>query len=557
MTGTSLNGAPRERRFPPGFLWGASTSAYQIEGAVDEDGRGRCIWDTFSHTPGKVHGGDTGDIACDSYHRLEEDLALLSGLGVGAYRFSVAWSRVLPNGRGPVNQRGLDYYRALVAGLRSRGIVPVATAYHWELPQALEDEGGWANRETAERFAEYAGVLAQALGDEVGMWITLNEPQQTANQGYRTGTHAPGKTDLALAAAATHHLLLAHGLAVQAIRGALPGQVPVGITIDLHPFRAVGEGAAHAATMLDADQNRIFLEPVLHGSYPDAARAELLPPEELIESGDMAQISVPLDFLGLNYYCPHYVRVGDWDDLRRGESPMPGYPGIVNYVPPEIPRTSMGWLIEPEGLYDALRDARPRSAAAAAVRHRERLRGGRLREPRGSGERLRAGQLSGRPLRRRLAGDRRRCQPRRLLRLVADGQLRVGARISASLRPVLRGLRNAAAHPEGERRLLLRRGERERAPVLLEQRRRIRLLVALLQRSQEGLDDRRVELTARRSVISSSQAFAPPASPGGTGGRRSSPRRRRRPRGSATRAGSGGRRSPSDSRRRRSARGGP
>ncbi len=355
MTGTSLNGAPRARRFPPGFLWGASTSAYQIEGAVDEDGRGRCIWDTFSHTPGKVHGGDTGDIACDSYHRLEEDLALLSELGVGAYRFSVAWSRVLPDGRGAVNQRGLDYYRALVAGLRSRGIVPVATAYHWELPQALEDEGGWANRETAERFAEYAGVLAEALGDEVGMWITLNEPQQTANQGYRTGTHAPGKTDLALAAAATHHLLLAHGLAVQAIRGALPGQVPVGITIDLHPFRAVGEGAADAATMLDADQNRIFLEPVLHGSYPDAARAELLPPDELIEAGDMAQISAPLDFLGLNYYCPHYVRVGDWDDLRRGESPMPGYPGIVNYVPPEIPRTSMGWLIEPEGLYDALR----------------------------------------------------------------------------------------------------------------------------------------------------------------------------------------------------------
>ncbi len=211
--GTSGDGAPEARRFPPGFLWGASTSAYQIEGAVHEDGRGRSIWDTFSHTPGKVHGGDTGDIACDSYHRYEDDLELLSELGVGAYRFSVAWSRVQPTGRGPVNQRGLDYYRSLVAGLRERGIVPVATVYHWELPQALEDEGGWANRDTAERFAEYAEVLARALGDEVGMWITLNEPQQAANQGYRTGTHAPGKTDLALAAAATHHLLLAHGLA--------------------------------------------------------------------------------------------------------------------------------------------------------------------------------------------------------------------------------------------------------------------------------------------------------------------------------------------------------
>ena len=168
-----------------------------------------------------MHGGDTGDIACDSYHRLEDDLALLSELGVGAYRFSVAWPRVQPDGRGPVNQRGLDYYRALVAGLRGRGIVPVATAYHWELPQALEDEGGWANRDTAERFAEYSEVLAHALGNEVGMWITLNEPQQVANQGYRTGTHAPGKTDLSLAAAATHHLLLGHGLAVEAIRGAL------------------------------------------------------------------------------------------------------------------------------------------------------------------------------------------------------------------------------------------------------------------------------------------------------------------------------------------------
>ncbi len=352
MTGIS---APDARRFPPGFIWGTATSAYQIEGAVDEDGRGRSIWDTFSHTPAKVHAGDTGDIACDSYHRYEEDLDLLSALGVGAYRFSVAWPRVQPTGRGPVNQRGLDYYRALVTGLRGRGIVPVATAYHWDLPQALEDEGGWANRDTAKRFAEYAEVLARALGDEVGMWITLNEPHQAANQGYRIGTHAPGKTDLPLAAAATHHLLLAHGLAVDAIRGALAPPVPVGITIDLHPVRAVGVDAAHAAAVLDAEQNRMFLEPVLHGSYPDAARAEMLPPEDLIEPGDMARASVPLDFLGLNYYCPHYVRLGDWDDLRRGESPLPGYPGVVNYLPPEIPRTNMGWLIEPDGLYDALR----------------------------------------------------------------------------------------------------------------------------------------------------------------------------------------------------------
>src|SRR5580700_1028015 len=178
------DGAPGARRFPPGFLWGAGTSAYQIEGAAHADGRGPSIWDTFSHTPGKVHGGDTGDVASDSYHRYEADLGLLSELGVGGYRFSVSWPRVQPTGRGRVNQRGLDYYRTLVDGLRARGIVPVATAYHWDLPQALEDEGGWANRDTAERFAEYADVLARALGDEVGMWITLNEPQQSANQGY-------------------------------------------------------------------------------------------------------------------------------------------------------------------------------------------------------------------------------------------------------------------------------------------------------------------------------------------------------------------------------------
>jgi beta-glucosidase len=355
MNRNSGDGAPGARPFPPGFLWGASTSAYQIEGAVDADGRGPSIWDTFSHTPGKVHHDDSGDVASDSYHRYEQDLGLLSELGVGAYRFSVAWSRVQSTGRGSFNQRGLDYYRALVDGLRARGIVPVLTAFHWDLPQALEDEGGWPNRDTAYRFAEYAGALARALGDEVGMWITLNEPQQAAHQGYRTGTHAPGKIDLLLAAAATHHLLLAHGLAVDAIRAELSGHVPVGITIDLHPVRAVDEDAAPAAVALDAEQNRIFLEPVLHGSYPDAARAELLPAPRLIEPDDMALISTPLDFLGLNYYCPYYVRTGDWNDLRRGESPLPGYPGVVNYVPPEIPRTNMGWLIEPDGLYDALR----------------------------------------------------------------------------------------------------------------------------------------------------------------------------------------------------------
>jgi len=230
----------------------------------------------------------------------------------------------------------------------------VATAYHWELPQALEDEGGWANRDTAERFAEYAELLARELGEGVAMWITMNEPQQAAHQGYRVGTHAPGKTDSGLAAAATHHLLLAHGLAIQAMREVLPGRAPIGISLDIHPVRPACEDALGAAVVLDAEHNRIFLEPVLHGTYPQAARAELLPPEALIEPGDMSVISAPIDFLGVNYYSPFYVRSGDWDELRLGESPLPGHPGFVSYAPPELPRTNMGWLVEPDGLYDTL-----------------------------------------------------------------------------------------------------------------------------------------------------------------------------------------------------------
>ncbi|MBO0769606.1 MAG: family 1 glycosylhydrolase, partial [Solirubrobacterales bacterium] len=308
MNVLTTNGASGARRFPEGFLWGAGTSAYQIEGAVNEDGRGRSIWDVFSHAPGNVRTGETGDIACDSYHRVAEDVALLAELGVGAYRFSIAWSRVLPTGRGPINQAGLDHYRSLVDELRRHGIVPVATVYHWELPQALEDEGGWAVRDTAELLAQYAGILAEALGDRVGMWTTLNEPKQAVHQGYRIGTHAPGHRDLGLAAAAQHHILLGHGLALQALRAALPATVPVGIALDPHPFRALGDDAETAAAQLDADHNRVCLDPVLHGAYPAEAHPDLLPPDALIRAGDMEAIAAPLDFLGVNYYRPHYIR---------------------------------------------------------------------------------------------------------------------------------------------------------------------------------------------------------------------------------------------------------
>ena len=354
MNGLTTNGASVARRFPDGFLWGAGSSAYQIEGAANEDGRGRSIWDVFSHTPGNVRGGDTGDIACDSYHRMAGDVALLSELGVGAYRFSIAWSRVLPSGRGPINQAGLDYYRSLVDTLRAHGIVPVATLYHWELPQALEEEGGWASRDTAELLAQYATVLADALGDEVGMWTTLNEPKQSVHQGYRVGTHAPGHRDMGLAAAATHHILLGHGLALQALRAALPATVPVGIALDPHPFRALGEDAEPVTAQLDADHNRICMDPVLHGTYPPEAHPGLLPPDALIHEGDMAAIGAPVDYVGVNYYRPHYVRSGDWSDLRLGESPVADQPGFVEYLPPDRPQTVMGWLVEPDGLYEIL-----------------------------------------------------------------------------------------------------------------------------------------------------------------------------------------------------------
>jgi beta-glucosidase len=355
MTATEADrSAAPTRAFPTGFLWGAATAAYQIEGAAHEDGRGTSIWDTFSHTPGRVRGGDTGDIACDFYHRYEGDLDLLAALGLNAFRFSIAWPRVQPAGRGAVNQPGLDFYRALVDGLRAREIMPAITLYHWDLPQPLEDSGGWANRDTALRFAEYAQIVAAALGDEDAMWITVNEPQVVANQGYRSGIHAPGKADDALAAAATHHLLLGHGLALACLRDALPG-ARVGVSLDIHPVRVLGESASEAAAVTDAEQNRIFVDPVLHGAYPAKARAHLLPPAELILDGDMEAIAAPLDFLGINYYSPHYVRLDDGRRLSAEEAEIPGRPGVIVSKPERLPRTSMGWLIEPDGLYDTLR----------------------------------------------------------------------------------------------------------------------------------------------------------------------------------------------------------
>ena len=345
--------------FPEGFTWGASTAAYQIEGAADADGKGPSVWDTFSHTPGKVRGGDTGDIACDSYRRYREDVALIASLGLRSYRFSISWPRVQPSGRGAANQRGLDYYRALLDELGEHGIAATATLYHWDLPQELQDEGGWAARGTAERFAEYAALTAEALGDRVARWITVNEPQVVSTNGYRNGDHAPGLRDAAAAAAATHHLLLGHGLASRALRDV--GAAEVGITLDLHPVRVLGDGASaeveRARLITDAAENGIYLEPVLHGRYPVHAPEALLPPPSLVADGDLETICQPLDFLGVNYYSPVFLRAGDPADLRRNEQHARcRVPGVVEYLPEELDRTPMGWLVDAGGLHQILVD---------------------------------------------------------------------------------------------------------------------------------------------------------------------------------------------------------
>src|SRR5579863_8571436 len=347
MTNVTKPGEPLG--FPAGFTWGAATAAYQIEGAVSVDGRGPSVWDTFSHTPGKVRGGDTGDIACDSYRRYPEDADLLRSLGLSHYRFSISWPRIIPDGGGQVNQAGLDYYKALLDALAERGITPTATLFHWDLPQALQDRGGWTARDTALRLADYAAVVGEALGDRVTRWITLNEPLVVAHNGHRIGVHAPGLQDDAVAAATTHHLLLGHGLATAALRSVVP-DVQVGVTLNLTQIRVAADlnGSAEALEkgrqVADASQNGLFLDPILFGRYPAATPASMLPPADLILDGDLETIAAPIDFLGVNYYQPVHLKAGDPANLRAGESaPMERIEGdVVEYRPDGLEQTNMG-----------------------------------------------------------------------------------------------------------------------------------------------------------------------------------------------------------------------
>ncbi|MFK0259250.1 GH1 family beta-glucosidase [Streptomyces sp. NPDC090445] len=360
---TALDARPRTGatlRFPAHFRWGTATAAYQIEGAAGEDGRAPSIWDTFSRTPGKVRNGDTGDIAADHYHRVSEDIALMRRLGVTDYRFSIAWPRVQPTGRGPAVQKGLDFYRRLTDGLRQAGIRPVATLYHWDLPQELEDAGGWPNRETAYRFAEYAGLAAEALGDRVATWTTLNEPWCAAFLGYGSGVHAPGRTSAVDSLRAAHHLNLAHGLAVRALRGAVPGAAEVSLTLNLHALRARADTPedADAVRRIDAVGNRIFLDPVFHGRLPEDLVGDTAPVTDwsFVMDGDLRTAAAPIDSLGINYYSPATVAAGTSPSPSRSLSPSPwaGAERHVRFVPVPGPRTAMDWPVDPDGLHELL-----------------------------------------------------------------------------------------------------------------------------------------------------------------------------------------------------------
>ncbi|MGW6447506.1 GH1 family beta-glucosidase [Lentzea sp. NPDC055074] len=328
---------------PGDFFWGVATSAYQIEGAWDEDGRTLSIWDTFSRRPGAVENGETGDVACDHYHRMPADVAMIAGLGVDKYRFSVSWPRIQPGGRGPVNAKGVDFYSRLVDELLEKGVDPWLTLYHWDLPQELEDAGGWPHRDTAYRFAEFAGLVHDALGDRVPTWTTLNEPWCSAMLGYDTGRHAPGRTNFAEAMRATHHLLLGHGLAARELRSR--GVSSLGITLNMGTHSAASDDPrdVDAARRADGLGTRIYLDPLVHGRYPEdvladvAARGAEIP----VLAGDLEIISTPLDVFGVNYYTSHVHRATD-------------DPAVSEVVPQGRPVTAMGWEIVPEGFTSLL-----------------------------------------------------------------------------------------------------------------------------------------------------------------------------------------------------------
>jgi beta-glucosidase len=357
---------PTDRVFPNDFSFGVSTSSYQIEGAATVDGRGPSIWDTFCRIPGRVVHGDTGDIACDHYHRLDEDLDLLAELGVDVYRFSIAWPRIQPTGEGAANAAGVAFYQRLVQGLHARNITPVPTLYHWDLPQALQDKGGWANREIVAWFATYAGMVTEALGDSVETWTSLNEPWVAAYLGYRIGMHAPGISDEGQAAAAHHHMLLAHAAAAREIKRLSP-RANVGIALNLSHIYATSTHPddVAAAALADSQLNRSFIDPLFHGRYPTdlgSLSHRWQVGAGIVQAGDMDLIRACCDFLSINTYCPRYVCAPTRAEVARSTGFVGGFSApfafglpFVDLEPFAAERTALGWIVEPKALDDLLR----------------------------------------------------------------------------------------------------------------------------------------------------------------------------------------------------------
>ena len=348
------------RTLPDGFLLGAATAAYQIEGGAHEDGRGDSIWDVFCREPGAVLRGENGDVACDHFHRYRDDAALMARLGLDSYRFSVSWARVCPDGT-TINAKGLDFYQRLVDELLRHGISPWLTLYHWDLPQALEDRGGWTSRDTSVRFTDYALAVHDRLGDRVGTWTTLNEPWCSAFLGYTAGIHAPGRTDPAAGLAAAHHVMLGHGQAVRALRER-DATLSLGLTVNLtvaDPVDPTDPGDVDAARRIDGQFNRIFLDPLFRGAYPSDVLEDMagLGLERVVQQGDLAVISTPIDVLGVNYYqgeavshrpppAPIDVQAATTREVR---SPYPAADGVHRH-PRGLPTTAMGWEVQPDGL---------------------------------------------------------------------------------------------------------------------------------------------------------------------------------------------------------------
>ncbi|ARQ67664.1 GH1 family beta-glucosidase [Streptomyces marincola] len=358
MTATETTGFPR---FPRGFFFGAATASYQIEGAFDEGGRGPSIWDTYCREPGRVADGATGDVACDHYHRYREDVALLRDLGVDSYRFSIAWPRVQPRGSGKANAEGLDFYDRLVDELLASGIAPAATLYHWDLPQALEDRGGWRVRETAERFAEYTRLVVDRLGDRVPRWITLNEPFCSAFVGYAIGRHAPGAREGRGALAAAHHLLVGHGLAVRALREA--GATDVGITLNPDRLLPATQSPADLAAVRRAEtlHNDVWLDPLFAGRYPrnEADTWGEMADGSYREEGDLELIGAPLDFVGINYYRPITIAAAphqEEDPAARTAVDI----RVRETWREDVRHTTMGWPVVPHTFTDLLVDLKGR-----------------------------------------------------------------------------------------------------------------------------------------------------------------------------------------------------